>query len=47
MNFLTDMGEDRAKEAYKPEVWNRLVELKNKYDPQNMFRLNHNIPPSV
>ncbi len=47
VNFISDMGEDRAKEAYTPEVWNRLVELKNKYDPQNMLRLNQNIPPNV
>jgi FAD/FMN-containing dehydrogenase len=39
------MGEDRAKEAYTPETWNRLVEVKNRWDPNNLFRLNQNIKP--
>jgi FAD/FMN-containing dehydrogenase len=41
------MGEDRAKEAYTPEVWNRLVEVKNKWDPNNLFRMNQNIKPTA
>lgn len=46
VNFISDMGEDRAKEAYTPEVWNRLVEVKNKWDPNNLFRMNQNIKPT-
>jgi FAD/FMN-containing dehydrogenase len=46
VNFISDMGEDRAKEAYTFEVWNRLVEVKNKWDPNNLFRLNQNIKPT-
>ncbi len=46
VNFLSDEGEDRVKKAYTKAVWNRLVELKNKYDPQNLFRMNQNIKPS-
>jgi len=46
VNFISDMGEDRAKEAYTVEVWNRLVEVKNKWDPNNLFRMNQNIKPT-
>jgi FAD/FMN-containing dehydrogenase len=47
VNFISQEGEDRVKEAYTPEVWNRLVEVKNKWDPNNLFRLNQNIKPTV
>jgi FAD/FMN-containing dehydrogenase len=46
VNFLSEEGEARVKEAYTTEVWERLVQLKNKFDPTNMFRLNQNIKPS-
>ena len=46
VNFLSDEGEDRVKEAYTNEVWDRLVRVKNKYDPDNLFRMNQNIKPS-
>ena len=32
---------------YGEEKYQRLVEIKNKYDPQNLFRLNQNIKPTV
>lgn len=44
VNFLSE-GENRAKEAYTPGVWNRLVEVKRNWDPQNLFRINQNIKP--
>ncbi len=47
VNFLSDEGEDRVKDAYIDSVWQRLVQLKDKYDPQNMFHLNQNIKPSA
>jgi FAD/FMN-containing dehydrogenase len=48
VNFLTgEEGDKRIRAAYGEANYERLVELKNKYDPQNMFRLNQNIPPSV
>jgi FAD/FMN-containing dehydrogenase len=46
VNFLSDEGEDRVKAAYTPEVWQRLVQLKQKYDPDNLFRMNQNIKPA-
>ena len=38
---------DRVREAYGPEKYQRLVALKDKYDPTNFFRQNQNIAPSV
>ena len=45
VNFLSDEGEERVKDAYTKDVWDRLVRLKNKYDPVNVFRMNQNIKP--
>src|SRR5262249_19662161 len=44
-NYVTDEGEAIAREAYGPN-YDRLVALKNKYDPTNFFRMNHNVKPS-
>ena len=46
VNFLSEEGEERVKDAYTQSTWERLVQLKNKYDPNNMFSLNQNIKPS-
>jgi FAD/FMN-containing dehydrogenase len=45
VGFLRDEGEERVREAYPGKTWARLVAVKNRYDPANVFRLNHNIPP--
>jgi hypothetical protein len=46
VNFLEDEGEERIRFAYgSAEKYNRLVELKRKWDPENLFCLNQNIAP--
>jgi len=45
VNFLSDEGPDRVREAYPGPTWDRLVEVKRRYDPGNLFRRNQNIPP--
>jgi hypothetical protein len=44
VNNLGDEGPDRVKAAYG-ENYDRLVKLKRKYDPDNLFRLNQNVNP--
>jgi FAD/FMN-containing dehydrogenase len=43
INFLMDEGEDRVRDAYGPQKYDKLKELKRLYDPTNLFRLNQNI----
>lgn len=43
-NFMGDEGPDRAAAAYGPSL-HRLSNLKRRYDPENIFRLNQNISP--
>ena len=45
VNFLYDDEMDRIHEAYPPATWERLVRIKQQYDPENLFRGNANIPP--
>jgi FAD/FMN-containing dehydrogenase len=45
VNFLGNEGEKRVKAAYGQANYERLVTLKNKYDPTNFFSLNQNIKP--
>ena len=45
VNFLMDQGEEAIRLAYGPDKYDRLKALKRRYDPDNFFRLNQNIPP--
>jgi FAD/FMN-containing dehydrogenase len=44
--FLGDEGLERVRAAYPPETWERLADVKLRYDPTNLFRLNQNVPPA-
>lgn len=46
VNHLCDEGAERVREAYGQPTWDRLVDLKRRYDPTNVFHLNQNIPPT-
>lgn len=46
VNFLMEEGQEPVHATYR-ENYARLVKLKNKYDPTNLFRLNQNIQPTV
>jgi FAD/FMN-containing dehydrogenase len=44
--YLNFTPEDRVRDAYGAAKYERLVELKTRYDPENLFRLNQNIRPA-
>ena len=49
VNYLgqeEDEGRERIRAAYDPAVYGRLADLKRKYDPNNLFRMNQNIAPA-
>ena len=46
VNFMMDEGEERVKATYG-DNYTRLVTIKNKYDPNNLFRVNQNIKPDL
>lgn len=45
VNFMTQEEQDRVRSAYGSN-YDRLAELKKKYDPNNLFRMNQNIQPA-
>jgi len=44
--FLGDEGQERLRAAYPEATYTRLAAVKRQYDPDNVFRLNHNIEPA-
>lgn len=44
VNFLMEEGEERVRATYR-DNFERLADIKAKYDPDNVFRVNQNIPP--
>jgi FAD/FMN-containing dehydrogenase len=46
VNFVGDEGETGLRAAYPGATWERLRRVKRQYDPENLFRLNQNIPPA-
>jgi FAD/FMN-containing dehydrogenase len=46
VNFLGDEDESSVRAAYPGRTWDRLADIKRRYDPTNLFRLNQNIPPA-
>jgi FAD/FMN-containing dehydrogenase len=47
VNFITSDGPERVRAAYPAPTWDRLRQIKRHYDPDNLFRLNKNIPPAA
>ena len=47
VNFTGEAGDDQVKAAYPPDTYRRLQQLKDRYDPSNLFRFNQNVTPSA
>jgi FAD/FMN-containing dehydrogenase len=47
VGFIGDEGEARVRAAYPGRTWDRLAAIKRRYDPDNLFRLNQNVPPAA
>ena len=45
LNFEPGDGQGDVKAGFGDEKYRRLAELKQEYDPENLFRGNHNVPP--
>jgi FAD/FMN-containing dehydrogenase len=46
LNFISEANDDRVRSSFGPEKYRKLVALKDKYDPENVFRMNQNVAPS-
>jgi FAD/FMN-containing dehydrogenase len=47
VNFLANEGAAGLSAAYPAATWEKLRRVKRMYDPENLFRLNQNIPPAA
>jgi len=47
VNFQAEQGADSLGKVYPEATLNRLRDIKRRYDPANLFRLNQNIPPAA
>ncbi len=47
VNFVSNEGQAGLSAAYPPATWDRLRRVKRQYDPENLFRLNQNVPPAA
>jgi FAD/FMN-containing dehydrogenase len=47
VGFIGQEGDDGVRRAYPPATLKRLVQVKRRYDPQNLFHLNLNIAPEM
>ena len=47
VNFINDEGPARVRDAYPAATWERLAEIKRRYDPTNLFHRNQNVPPAA
>jgi FAD/FMN-containing dehydrogenase len=47
VNFLGDEGPQRIRDAYPGRTWDRLAAIKRRYDPDNLFHRNQNVPPAT
>ena len=45
--FIGDEGESGVRAAYPGVTYDRLAAIKAQYDPENLFHVNHNIPPAA
>jgi len=45
LNFMSDIDNNRVRSSFGAEKYDRLVQLKRRWDPDNVFSMNQNIPP--
>jgi FAD/FMN-containing dehydrogenase len=45
VGFVREEDDELLRQIYPDETWERLRDVKTRYDPDNVFRRNHNVPP--